>query len=138
MIVKRSRISVLIFVTAISGPVFTLPAFCAFFFDKSVECAGKVDNGLLIFREFPAFRFSGQQLKITGSDIFSTYNFVVCSENGKKVFFTTEQTECQTGVGTKAPARSARGTFDQNTGQINITGSQGMQGEYHCKEIIKK
>jgi hypothetical protein len=128
----------LAFVAGTFVSVLALPALGDINLDKKFECAGKVDNGLVTYREFPVFHFSVQRLKVTGSDIFSTYNFAVCGESGTVLSFATDQAGCHAGATVNNSLNSARGTLNNNTGQIEITGSQGLRGEYQCKEMIKK
>ena len=137
---QPSGISVLTFAIAIFCFISISPAFGSVSSDLNYECAGKVDNGMVTFREFPAFRFSGQRLKISGSDIFSTYNFEVCSENVALLSFATSQKECLSHTSSAAnnSLKSAYGTLDKNSGKIDIAGSQGLHGEYQCKASIKK
>ena len=135
---KPSQISVSSLLIALTIAVFTLPALGAVSPDKNFECAGRVDNGLVIFREFPVFHFSGQRLKISGSEIFSTYNFEVCSDSGIVLSFATDQDGCHAGPAPNKSIKSAHGSLNKNSGQVEISGSQGLHGEYQCKEIIKK
>lgn len=137
---KPSGISALTFAIAFFGSVFMQPAFSSVSSDMNFECAGKVDNGMVTFREFPTFHFSGKQLRISGSDIFSTYNFEVCRENAALLSFATNPDECQSDESPSAnhSLKSAHGTLNKNSGQIYITGSQGLHGEYQCKASIKK
>jgi hypothetical protein len=135
---KLLHVTVSTLAAAISISVFTLPALGIVYADKNFECAGKVDNGMVIFREFPVFHFIGQRLKIAGSDIFSTYSFEVCSESDKVLSFATGHAACNAGAAASNSLKSAHGTLKKNSGQVDIAGSQGLHGEYQCKEMIKK
>ncbi len=135
---QPSGISALKFIVAIFGSVFMLPAFGAIPSDKHFECAGKNDNGMVISREFPTLHFTRQQLKITGSDIFSTYNFQICENSNIVISLATDQAQCQAGIGIINSVKSAYGTLNIISGQLAIAGLQGLHGEYQCKEIIKK
>jgi hypothetical protein len=106
--------------------------------ENNFSCAGKNDNGMVIFREFPVLHFSGQKLKITGSDIFSTYNFKICDVSNTLISFATDQEQCHAGIGAINTLKAAYGKLNIGSGQLAIAGSQGLHGEYQCKEIIKK
>lgn len=130
--------SILTFAIAIFVGFFMPPAFGSNTSYSYFECAGKNDNGMVIFREFPALHFSGQQLKISGSDIFSTYKFQVCEAGNSLISFATDQEQCRAGAATIKSLESAYGTLNIVSGELAIAGSQGLHGEYQCKESIKK
>lgn len=106
--------------------------------DKNYECAGKSDNGMVSFREFPSLHFSGRRLKIAGSDIFSTYSYEICEAGDTLVTFATQQEVCHAGNAEIKSLSAVHGSFNKVTGKLALDGAQGLHGEYQCKEINKK
>ena len=101
--------------------------------EKNYECAGKNDNGMVVNREFPKLHFSGRQIKISGSDIFSAYHYEICGNNGSRVSFATQAELCRSGHGTINSLKDSYGSFNLDSGQLSLYGAQGLSGEYQCK-----
>lgn len=127
-----------ILLTATVAAICLLSGFDAIAQDKNYECAGKSDNGMVPYREFPSLRFEGRRLKISGSDIFSTYSYEICDAGGSLVTFATQQEICHAGQTSPIASSASRGTLDTTSGQLELVGAQGLHGEYQCKEITKK
>ena len=124
--------------TAILAAVCLLSGFGTITHDRSYECAGKSDNGMVPYREFPSLHFEGGRLKITGSDIFSTYSYEFCDASGSLLTFATQQEICHAGTASPIASRASRGSLDTDSGRLELVGAQGLHGEYQCKEITKK
>jgi hypothetical protein len=105
--------------------------------DMKYECAGKNDNGMVITREFPTLHFSGHQLKISGSDIFSSYNYEICGNNDTLVSFATQQEACRAGHEIIKSSKVSYGSLNKASGHLILYGSQELSGEYQCKAISK-
>lgn len=127
-----------IFLSATLAAVCLLSGFGAISHDKNYECAGKSDNGMVPYREFPSLRFEGRRLKISGSDIFSTYNYETCEASGSLVTFATQQEICHAGTASPIASSASRGSLDTTTGLLELVGAQGLHGEYQCKEVAGK
>lgn len=106
--------------------------------DKNYECAGKTDNGMVPYREFPSLYFEGRRLKISGSDIFSTYHYEICETSDSLVTFATRQEICHAGPASPIASSVSKGSFDTTSGLLELVGAQGLLGEYQCKEVTKK
>lgn len=106
--------------------------------DKNYECAGKNDNGMVIFREFPTLNFSGHRVMIAGSDIFSKYSYEVCDERDSRVSFATRPEVCRAVSAGLSTLDASSGSFNIVTGRLELYGAQGISGEYQCKESRKK
>ena len=127
-----------LYLLAILAAVGSLSGFGNIAPDKNYECAGKNDNGMVSFREFPSLYFSGRRLKIAGSDIFSTYNYDICGESDTLVTFATQQEICRAGNAEIKSLNAVQGSFNKVTGKLALDGAQGLHGEYQCKELNKK
>jgi len=127
-----------IFLTAILASVCLLSGFGTISHDKNYECAGKSDNGMMPYREFPSLHFEGHRLKISGSDIFSTYNYEICEASGSLVTFATQQELCHAGPASPIASSASKGSLDTASGLLEIIGAQGLHGEYQCKEVTKR
>jgi hypothetical protein len=123
---------------AILAAISLLSGFDAIPHDKNYECAGKSDNGMVPYREFPTLHFEGRRLKITGSDIFSTYSYEICEARGPLLTFATQQEICHTGPANPIASRSSKGSLNTASGFLELIGAQGLHGEYQCKEVAKK
>ncbi len=123
---------------AILVAIFLLSGFGSVSHDKNYECAGKNDNGMVSFREFPSLHFSGGRLKITGSDIFSTFSYEICDEKDTQVFFATGPKVCRAEPAAITSLETSNGTFNKVSGRLELFGAQGLHGEYQCKEATKK
>lgn len=134
----NSLCSLGLFLTAILAAVCLLSGFGSASHDKNYECAGKSDNGMVPYREFPFLHFEGRRLKISGSDIFSTYNYEICGASGSLVSFATQQEICHAGTASPIASSASRGSLDTTSGVLELVGAQGLHGEYQCREITKK
>jgi hypothetical protein len=135
---KNSLLSSSIFLIVILAAVGLLSGFGNISPDKSYECAGKNDNGMVSFREFPSLHFFGRRLKISGSDIFAAYNYEICEESDTLVTFATQQELCRAAHAEIKSLSAAQGSFNKATKQLELIGAQGLHGEYQCKEVNKK
>jgi hypothetical protein len=106
--------------------------------DENYECAGKNDNGMVSFREFPTLHISGRRLKIAGPDIFSTYSYEICDEADPQVFFATRPKVCRSKPADITSLDSSNGYFNKVSGRLELFGAQGLHGDYQCKEAKKK
>ncbi len=127
-----------VFLTATLAAVLLLSGFTTISHDKNYECAGKSDNGMVPYREFPTLHFEGRRLKISGSDIFSTYNYEICDASGSLVTFATQQEICHAETASPIASSASRGSLDTASGLLELVGAQGLHGEYQCKEVTKK
>ena len=127
-----------LFLTATLAAVCLLSGFGTASHDRNYECAGKSDNGMVPYREFPSLHFEGRRLKISGSDIFSTYNYELCDASGSLVTFATQQEICRAGTASPIASSASRGSLDAASGLLELVGAQGLHGEYQCKEVTKK
>jgi hypothetical protein len=127
-----------IFLTVTLAAVCLLSGFGTISHDKNYECAGKSDNGMVPYREFPSLHFEGRRLKVSGSDIFSAYNYEICDPSGSLVTFATQQEICHAGTASPIASRASRGSLDKTSGLLELVGAQGLHGEYQCKEVAKK
>lgn len=125
-------------VIAILAAVCLLSGFGNIAQDKNYECAGKNDNGMVSFREFPTLNLYGRRLKITGSDIFSTFSYEICEESDTLVTFATHQELCRAGPAEIHSLSASNGSFNKVSGRLELVGAQGLHGEYQCKAIVKK
>ncbi|GEM_PF-5414408 len=106
--------------------------------DLKYECAGKNDNGMVVTREFPTLYFSGHQLKVSGSAIFSSYNYEICDNGDTLVAFATRQEVCHANQESIKSLKMSYGSFNKVTGQLALYGWQGLSGEYQCKVPDKR
>jgi hypothetical protein len=123
---------------AILAAVFLLSGFGDISQEKKYECAGKSDNGMVSFREFPSLHFYGHRLKIAGSDIFSTYSYKICEESDTLVTFASQQEVCPAGHAEINSLKAAKGSFNKVFVVLELVGAQGLHGEYQCKEVAQK
>jgi hypothetical protein len=107
-------------------------------YGKNYECAGKADNGMVPYREFPSLHFEGRRLKISGSDIFSTYRYEICEASDSLVTFATQQEICHAASASPIASSASKGSLNTASGLLEIIGAQGLHGEYQCKEVAKK
>ncbi len=131
------RLSILSLITILTA-VCLLSGFGSISHDKNYECAGKNDNGMVSFREFPTLKFYDRRLKIAGSDIFSTYSYEICEESDTLVTFATHQELCRAGPAEIHSLSSSSGFFNKVSGRLELVGAQGLHGEYQCKVITRK
>lgn len=115
-----------------------LSGFTGTAYGKEYDCAGKGDNGMVASREFPSLHFDGRRLKISGSDIFSTYSYEICAESATLVTFTAHQEACRTGAAEIKSMNGSNGTFNRVSGALQLDAAQGLHGEYQCQEAAKK
>lgn len=115
-----------------------LSGFGAISYARDYECAGKSDNGMVPYREFPSLHIEGRRLKVSGSDIFSTYDYEICAASDALISFATQQEICRAPPGNEIAAKVSRGSLDITTGLLELTGAQGLHGEYQCREVTKK
>jgi len=118
--------------------VFLLTGFGNVAHDKNYDCAGKNDNGMVSFREFPMLHFSGRGLKITRSDVFTGFNYEICDETDALVSFATGPEVCRLVPAAIKSLRASNGSLNKITGRLQLFGAQELHGEYECKEILKK
>lgn len=130
----HTSLALLIAVTTIC----LLPGFASAATDKNYECAGKNDNGMVVFREFPTLHFFERQLKIAGSDVYSSYSYAICEESDSLMVFATRREVCRAGPAEINSLGSSNGSFNKVSGRLELFGAQGMHGEYQCKETRKK
>lgn len=112
--------------------------FAGIAYGKDYACAGKGDNGMVASREFPSLHFDGRRLKISGSDIFSSYSYEICAESATLVTFTAHQQACRAGAAEIKAMNDSNGTFDRASGALQLNAAQGLHGEYQCQEVAKK
>jgi len=105
--------------------------------DKSYKCAGKNDNGMVVNREFPTLHFSAHRIKVSGSDIFSAYNYELCDNSGAHVSFATQPELCRNSQGEINSLKDSYGFYNVDSGLLSLHGAQGLTGEYQCKEVSK-
>lgn len=126
-----SLIAALVSVWLLSGAS-SLPA------ERKFECAGKNDNGMISVREFPILHFSGSRLSITGSDIFSTYNYEICAEGDSLITFASHPKACPAAHTAIDSLNASNGSFNKVSGLLTLDGAQGMHGEYKCNGATQK
>ncbi len=106
--------------------------------NRKYECAGKNDNGMISIREFPTLHFSGSRLTITGSDIFSTYNYEICAESNSLITFASNPKACPAAHAAIDSLNASNGSFNKVSGLLELDGAQGMHGEYKCNGATQK
>ena len=105
---------------------------------RTYECAGKNDNGMMSIREFPTLHFSGSRVTVTGSDIFSTYNYEICAESDSLVTFASHAKACPAAHTAIDSLNASSGSFNKVSGLLELDGAQGMHGEYKCNGAAQK
>ena len=105
--------------------------------DLMYACAGKIDNGMVVTREFPSLHFSGTRLTISGSNIFSGYHYEICSNNEKMISFATQKLLCQQKHDALHSMTDSYGTLDKVSGKLTLLGAQDLSGEYACRGTNK-
>lgn len=131
---KTFRMSILTLISTLSS-IGLLCGFGNISIENKYSCAGKIDNGMVITREFPTLHFSGKQLKITGSDVFSSYKYLICNESVSLISFATQQELCPAKQVTNMSLQDSYGSLNKVTGELSLLGSQGLNGYYQCKLI---
>ena len=105
--------------------------------DRKYGCAGKNDNGMVSFREFPMLHFSGRRLTIAGADVFSALNYEICDETDTRITFATHPELCRAGPADIKSLSASNGSLNIVSGQLELIGAQELHGQYQCKEILK-
>jgi len=105
---------------------------------RKFECAGKSDNGMISVREFPTLHISGRRLAISGSDMFSAYDYELCAESDALVTFASDPKVCPAAHMAIGSLNAANGSFDKASGRLKLDGAQGTHGEYQCNGSAQK
>lgn len=100
--------------------------------DRTYACAGKSDNGMITAREFPTLRINGSRVTVSGSDMFSTYTYEICTQSDALVTFASQQKACASGHAATGSPNAVNGSFNSVSGLLQFDGPQGMHGEYKC------
>lgn len=106
--------------------------------DRMYTCAGKSDNGMISTREFPTLHVNGRRVTISGSDMFSTYSYEICTEGDALVTFASQQKACAAEHSATNSQTAVNGSFNPASGLLKLDGPQGMLGQYHCGEGAQK